>query len=178
MRRLLKPLWFLLAVLFLIEAWFWDHLQPVFAWIGRVVPWQRVRRALEEAVRHLPPYAALVLFAVPLALVEPMKLLALWHLAEGRLITAVIIFAVAQILALGLSVFLFDLVKPKLLSIAWFARLYAWVIRLKDWAHAQVEPVKRQLAAMVRALRLDSGRFARRWSLLRKRARAASVRNS
>ena len=34
MRRLLKPLWVLLAVIVLIEAWLWDHLEPI---VERVV---------------------------------------------------------------------------------------------------------------------------------------------
>ena len=36
MRRLLKPLWILLAVIFLIEAWLWDHLEPI---VERIVAW-------------------------------------------------------------------------------------------------------------------------------------------
>jgi len=32
MRRLLQPIWVLLAVIFLIEAWLWDHLEPIVAW--------------------------------------------------------------------------------------------------------------------------------------------------
>ena len=31
MRRLLQPVWFLLALIFLVEAWLWVHLQPVVA---------------------------------------------------------------------------------------------------------------------------------------------------
>jgi len=31
MRRLLQPFWVLLAVIFLIEAWLWDHLEPIVA---------------------------------------------------------------------------------------------------------------------------------------------------
>ena len=34
MRRLLQPLWVLLAVIFLIEAWLWDHLEPIVARIA------------------------------------------------------------------------------------------------------------------------------------------------
>ena len=34
MRRLLKPLWILLALVFLFEAWLWEHLRPLVA-LGR-----------------------------------------------------------------------------------------------------------------------------------------------
>ena len=37
MRRLFRPLWFLLALIFLIEAWIWDRLDPVVGWIVALV---------------------------------------------------------------------------------------------------------------------------------------------
>jgi hypothetical protein len=36
MRRLLRPLWVLLALVFLFEAWLWD-LRPIVAWLRRQV---------------------------------------------------------------------------------------------------------------------------------------------
>ena len=32
MRRLLRPLWILLALVFLFEAWLWERLKPVVGW--------------------------------------------------------------------------------------------------------------------------------------------------
>ena len=37
MRRLLQPFWVLLAVIFLIEAWLWDHLEPIVARIVALI---------------------------------------------------------------------------------------------------------------------------------------------
>ena len=37
-RHLLRPLWVLLALLFFVEAWLWDHLQPVVARIVALIP--------------------------------------------------------------------------------------------------------------------------------------------
>jgi hypothetical protein len=34
LRRLLQPIWVLLAVIFLIEAWLWDHLARLQALAG------------------------------------------------------------------------------------------------------------------------------------------------
>ncbi len=31
MRRLLRPLWILLALIFLLEAWLWDRVEPIIA---------------------------------------------------------------------------------------------------------------------------------------------------
>ena len=38
MRRLLQPFWVLLAVIFLIEAWLWDHLEPIVERIVALIP--------------------------------------------------------------------------------------------------------------------------------------------
>ena len=40
LRRILQPLWVLLALIFLIEAWLWDHLEPI---VARVVAWIPLR---------------------------------------------------------------------------------------------------------------------------------------
>jgi hypothetical protein len=31
MHRLLQPVWVLLAIIFLLKAWLWDHLEPIVA---------------------------------------------------------------------------------------------------------------------------------------------------
>ena len=46
MRRLARPFWVILALLFLLEAWLWDHLQPVVARIVGIIPWGRIKPAL------------------------------------------------------------------------------------------------------------------------------------
>ena len=38
LRRLLQPLWVLLAIIFLIEAWLWDHLEPIVAAVVALIP--------------------------------------------------------------------------------------------------------------------------------------------
>ena len=43
MRRLLKPLWILLALVFLFEAWLWEHLRPLVAWVVERIAWDRLK---------------------------------------------------------------------------------------------------------------------------------------
>jgi hypothetical protein len=50
LRRLLQPVWVLLAVIFLIEAWLWDHLEPVVAWFVSKIPLQAFKNWLAERV--------------------------------------------------------------------------------------------------------------------------------
>jgi hypothetical protein len=73
---------------------------------------------------------------------------------------------------------------------AWFRRLYDWVLWLRGWAHAQVEPIKQRLRGWAHDLvepvrqRLRSylwllkprraGRFLRRLARIRRRMRPAA----
>src|SRR3974390_296980 len=53
-RHLLRPLWVLLALLFFVEAWLWDHLQPVVSRVVALIPVARLNRgaaAVGDAVR-------------------------------------------------------------------------------------------------------------------------------
>jgi hypothetical protein len=47
--------------------------------------------------------------------------------------------------SLGVTAFIFDLTRPKLLQMDWFRRLYEAVMRGLAWAHALVDPIKRRL---------------------------------
>ena len=53
MRRLLQPLWVLLAIIFLIEAWLWDHLEPIVARAVASIPLQSFKQWLTERVDEL-----------------------------------------------------------------------------------------------------------------------------
>ena len=51
MRRLLQPLWILLAIIFLIEAWLWDHLEPIVAAVvAALIPLRTFKAWLAERV--------------------------------------------------------------------------------------------------------------------------------
>ena len=49
LRRLLQPIWVLLAVIFLIEAWLWDHLEPIVAWVVAKIPLQAFKHGWRSA---------------------------------------------------------------------------------------------------------------------------------
>jgi hypothetical protein len=75
MRRWLRPFWIVLALLFLLEAWLWDHLQPLVAWAVSLIPWSRLKARLARAIAGLPPWATLFVFAVPFIAMLPLKFL-------------------------------------------------------------------------------------------------------
>ncbi|CAH1649245.1 conserved membrane hypothetical protein [Hyphomicrobiales bacterium] len=174
MRRLLKPLWFLLAVLFLVEAWLWDRLAPVVAAIVGLLPWAEWTKTFAAFIERLPPLAVAALFIVPASLLLPVKLLALWLLANEHWFTAVGLLVVAKMLGLGVTAYLFELCREKLLELPWFAWLYRHLLDIRAWAHRQTEPARRAVQAAVAAVRLRlglNGQLRRRISILRRRTR-------
>jgi len=77
MRRLLQPIWVLLAVIFLIEAWLWDHLEPIVAWVVDRIPLRDFKHWLAERVDTLSPSMTLIVFIVPVIPLFPLKLIGL-----------------------------------------------------------------------------------------------------
>ncbi|MGB8578131.1 MAG: hypothetical protein WCD56_16410, partial [Pseudolabrys sp.] len=68
-RNVFRPLWVILALLLLLEAWLWDHLEPIVARVVNLLPWSKIKIAVARWIEDLPPYAALVVFVVPLVVV-------------------------------------------------------------------------------------------------------------
>jgi len=150
LRRLVRAFWILLALVFLIEAWLWDHLQPVVAWVVERLPLKRLKARIAAWIRQLPPTATLIVFLVPVAVLFPFKLLAMLLLARGEFISATGILIAAKLVGVGITAFMFDAARDRLLLIAWFRWLYWRVIAWRDWAHAIVDPIKRRIRRLKR----------------------------
>lgn len=142
MRRLLQPIWVLLAVIFLIEAWLWDHLEPIVAAIVALIPLRAFKQWLAERVDTLSPAMTLLVFIVPVIPLFPLKLVGLWLLAHEYWISAILTIIFAKFLGVGVAAFIFDVTRPKLLQMEWFEKLYEFVIALRAKANALVDPIK------------------------------------
>ncbi|WP_051357077.1 hypothetical protein [Azorhizobium doebereinerae] len=170
-RSALRPLFMVLAVLFLIEAWLWEKTAPMVAWVARHIPFEALKHAIARWARRLPPYGALVLFVVPLILIEPINILALWFYAHKEFVLGSLCFLVAKLVGVGLMAFLFEACRAQLRSIRWFARLCDGVLAINAWAHRQVEPYKVQLKEAFAAWTRGRGNgFWRRVMDIRRRA--------
>jgi len=145
LRRLLQPIWVLLAVIFLIEAWLWDHLEPIVAWVVAKIPLQAFKTWLAERVDTLSPAMTLFVFIVPVIPLFPLKLIGFWLLAHEYWMSAVFTILFAKLLGVGVAAFVFDVTRPKLLEMAWFERLYEFVLKLRAKATAMVDPIKRRI---------------------------------
>jgi hypothetical protein len=84
----------------------------------------RIRRAIER----LGPYASVFLLAVPLAIVEPLKLVAVVIAGSGHWISGTATIVCAYAFSLLVVERLFLIVKPKLLRLPWFAALWHWFV--------------------------------------------------
>jgi hypothetical protein len=176
LRKLLRAFWVVLAVLFLIEAWLWDHLEPVVARVVALIPWQGVKSALVRLIARLSPEATLVVFALPFILLLPLKFLEVWLIVKQQWIGAVLVLVLAKLLGLGVTAFIFEVTRDKLLQMAWFRRVCEFLMWARDWAHRKVEPVTRRFRKWRHVLQpRQSGRFFAHLMRVRRRMRAAAA---
>jgi len=123
----------LLALIIVFEEWGWRPLAAALARLSRLKPiaW------LEAHIQRLPPYGALVIFAMPSILILPLKLIALYLITAGQEVAAALLFIGAKIVGTAIVARLFQLTEQQLLRIPWFAWAYGivmpWKHALTDW---------------------------------------------
>ena len=119
-----------MVLVLLFEEWGWVPLARAFAALGRLPFWAK----LEEGIRQLPPWAALMAFGIPALALIPVKLLALYLLGKGHVVLGLTLVIAAKITGTALAARLFQLTHPALMQLRWFARLYvpwkAWKDRM------------------------------------------------
>ena len=146
------------ALVVLFEEWGWEPLARWAAHLARLAPLAR----LERRVARLPPYAALFALGVPALALVPVKLLALAAIAQGRHLLGVSVVVLAKLLGTAVVARLFQLTRPALLLLPWFAR---WHGRWLRWKRHVVAEVKASAAwhAVHRLLRRARLRLAGLW---------------
>jgi len=149
LRRLLQPVWVLLAIIFLIEAWLWDHLEPIVARVVAAIPLARFKQWLTERVDALPPAMTLIVFAVPILPLFPLKLMGLYLLTHEYWLSGVSTFLFAKLLGVGVTAFVFDVTRDKLMEMRWFERLYDLVMKLRAKAAELVDPIKQRIRELI-----------------------------
>jgi hypothetical protein len=177
MRTVLRPFWILLAGVFLAEAWLWDRLTAFGHWLRDHLPFEAFKRAVAAQVERMPPWAALTLFAIPVIIVQPLKLAALWLIMHGHVVLGALGFVAIKVVGFGAVAFLFELTRDKLMTFRWFVWLYDLVNGLRERASAFIGPYKAAVKRRISALKaIALGVFGwggdRRSMLERLRARA------
>ncbi|WP_065751631.1 hypothetical protein [Bradyrhizobium paxllaeri] len=150
MRRLLQPFWVLLAIIFLIEAWLWDHLEPIVERIVALIPLRAFKQWLSDRVDALSPAMTLIVFAVPVIPLFPLKLVGLWLLANEYWLSAAVVIVLGKFLGLGVTAFIFDVTRAKLLQMAWFKKTYEFIMAMRAKAAELVQPIKQRIRDILR----------------------------
>ncbi len=135
LRALKGMLSWLLALVLLFEEWGWEPLQRVLARIGQLPG----LHGMERWISSLPPYAALAVFLLTTALLLPIKLLALWMISRAWVLGGALVIVAAKLVGTAVVARLFTLTQPALMTLPWFARLYA---RWSAWKTALLERVR------------------------------------
>jgi hypothetical protein len=153
--RLLAPLLYVVALLLLAEQWLWEVGGRLSAAMGAWPP----LRMLENGIRRLPPWAALLAFTLPGLLLLPIKFLALLAIAHGHPLWGVLVFVAAKLGGVMVVARIYGLTLPSLLALAWFARWHNRFIMFKDQLIARLrasptyQQARRSVATLRRVLR-------------------------
>ena len=83
-------------------------------------------------IRRLGPYQSLALMLLPILLVEPLKIVALFVAGHGHWLTGTGMLVAAYGVSLVVVERLFMVVKFKLMTMKWFADLWRWLTALRD----------------------------------------------
>jgi hypothetical protein len=86
---------------------------------------------IRHRIEGLGPYQSLLLLAVPTSIVESLKFVAVAIAGEGHWVTGTLVILAAYAASLLLVERLFAIVKPKLMALSWFARLWTWIANLR-----------------------------------------------
>jgi hypothetical protein len=86
---------------------------------------------LRSSIRRLGPYQSLAVLAVPVCVVEPLKLVAVAIAGAGHWIAGTVVISAAYAISLLFVERLFAVVKPKLLTLPWFASLWGQFVGIR-----------------------------------------------
>ncbi|MGJ7509959.1 hypothetical protein [Variovorax sp. GT1P44] len=148
----------LLPVL-LFEEWGWEPLARALGKLSRLAVWAH----LENGLRALPSWAAVLVFFAPMLLLLPVKLFGLFLLGEGHAKSAVILLLAAKVVGTAILAWLFQLLEPALMRIPVFAR---WYPRWKDWKDGLLAAVRQ--SAPWKAVRALKNSMRRWWRSVRR----------
>ena len=151
--KILRTALLALAMLFLAVAWVWDGFIAIGRLIVGLIPWTRFKQAFVALVDRLPLPAVLLIFLVPLLIVEPLLALMVVAIAMGYVVSGAIAWIVLKVLSIAVIPAIFDLTRHRLMTMPWFVGVYEKVVAFHDYADAIVAPYKRAAAALLRQWR-------------------------
>jgi len=82
---------------------------------------------------------------VPVIPLFPLKLVGLWLLANEYWLSACVVIVLGKLVGVGVTAFIFDVTRKKLLQMAWFRTLYEFIMAMRAKAAALVQPIKQRI---------------------------------
>lgn len=123
------------ALLVIFEEWLWDALAILGQWFSRILHLEKFEAWLISA----SPNQALLAFFIPLIIVTPFNLLAIFLLTHGAIVQGIALEIVVKLVGTLLIARIFRLVKTALLTFSWFAKIYYFVTDILHWAHDLIQ---------------------------------------
>jgi hypothetical protein len=143
-----------------LDAIIFPMFRPTSRWLGG----RTFVSAAQRCVGRLPAYLILALLALPFAIAEPAKILAIYLMAIGHVFIGTLVLAGAYFISLIIVERLFRGGRTKLLTIPWFKNAWRWLIG-----------VRREILKRGRSTRVWM-RFIRSRDRVRRHARFARFR--
>ena len=174
------PLIFLAAGIMWLEDTLFDLSTIVMARVARL----RFVQIYEKLVISLPPYPAMVVFLLPGLGLLPVKISALWLMAQGHPGLGLLLVIGAKLLGTAIVARSFTLSKTKLLTIGWFSHFYTWLVNFRVFLYSRVQNHPLYRAARVRiaefrarhAVGLFAPLISARWFAVQRRQQRARAK--
>jgi hypothetical protein len=146
-----------LALVFLFEAWIWQGCVALGRKLVTLIPWAALKSRIVAFVDLLPAPVALLIFLIPVAIVEPFKVVCLALIAERHWILGIFGLVLIESAGVGLIAVAFDLTRHRLLTMPWFVWVYERFAWIDAAAHGFVAPYKVAAREAMRAV-VERGR--------------------
>lgn len=128
LRHVTLPIRFLIGLVIVADAAARPVYRPLLNWIAS---W-KIMEAFEAFVARLPRFAILILFAVPFAVAEPLKVFALLLMASGKVVVGLPLMIFSYLVTFLLVERIYHAGREKLLSYGWFAWAMGYVSQVRE----------------------------------------------
>lgn len=133
LKGIFKPLVVVLAAIyFVIDALILAALRPLLKRILHL----KIFRWIEQRIESLGPYSTLAVFLIPLILLEPAKPLGAYLIASEHFASGSLVLVLGEVLKLLIVERVFQIGRPKLMTIKWFAWTHDFVVGWLSWLQA------------------------------------------
>ncbi len=124
----------LLAIILIIEEWLWDALSA----LGHFLAYHLGLARFELWLAQTSPYQALFAICIPVLLVTPINIAAVWLLINGLVLQGIALEIVAKLFGTLFIARFFTLTKKQLLTFRLLAWIYNTISYWLRWAHERI----------------------------------------